>query len=306
MGELSKVGVLVNTCDRFEDCWELYFHQWKKYSNGLDWPLYLNTEWKDYQFPEGIKGYALAVCKARPDYAGWSKEGIPTWSWCVEHALNLMPEDFVLYMQDDYFLTRELDTKVLNEVVSIMEKESDIDCVYLNKNANGIHKEAVYSNWKRVSRKDSYFVSCQAAIWRKSALLQLLRTHESAWQFERWGTRRARALRYHLYMAAEANYSPVEYFCTGIVQGMWLHPVEDLFYEANIKMDFSRRGFWSESYRSRKAGGNLLLRAIRKVWERRKSIVDYIFCCLFGKQRPPYPEIPGQETPIAPEQQSKE
>ncbi len=57
-------------------------------------------------------------------------------------------------MQDDYFLTRELDTKILYEVVGIMEKEGDIDCIYLNINANGIHKEAVYSNWKRVSRKD--------------------------------------------------------------------------------------------------------------------------------------------------------
>ena len=65
-----NVGVLVNTCDRFNDCWDLFFTNWKKYKNGLDWPLYLNTERTQYSYPEGIKGHALAVCTPKPGYAG--------------------------------------------------------------------------------------------------------------------------------------------------------------------------------------------------------------------------------------------
>lgn len=283
MANTQNVGVLVNTCDRFSDCWELYFHQWQKYANGLDWPLYLNTEWADYSYPEGVKGHALAVCKPREGYAGWSGSGFPTWSWCVEHALQSMPEDLVLYMQDDYFLTRQLDTEQLQKVAEMMETHPELDCVHLNEAGNRVHRPSVYSGWKRVSRWDRYFVSCQAAIWRKSTLLQLLRRHENAWQFERWGTCRARALRCHFYTAAVDGYSPVQYFCTGIVQGKWLHPVEDLFREAGIEMDFSRRGFWSE----RKGWLNHVRWAVQKVIMRTwpPASLWSVICCRFSVAR---------------------
>lgn len=288
MTKSSKVGVLVNTCDRFTDCWELFFHQWKKYCNGLDWPLYLNTEWLNYTYPEGIRGYSLSVCQPRSGYEGWKGKGIPTWSWCVEHALNLMPEDFVLYVQEDYFLTRDIDTDVLQEAVRKMEENPDIECVHLNVAANKYLKPAAYKGWKRVSRWNRYFVSCQAAVWRKSTLLQLLRGHENAWQFERWGTCRARALRCHFYTAAVDGYSPLEYFCTGIVQGKWLHPVEDLFREAGIEMDFSKRGFWSERKGIRQHLRWLIQKIVMRVWPPRS--LRSVICSRFSAaRRKPYP-----------------
>ncbi len=283
-----KVGILVNTCDRFSDCWELFFHQWKKYSNGLDWPLYLNTEWVDYPYPVGLGGGALRVCEARAKYEGWKGTGYPTWSWCVEHALQLMPEDLVLYVQEDYFLTRDLDTAALREAVKVMVEHPEVDCVHLNVASNRYHKPAIFENWKRVSRWNRYFVSCQAAIWRKSTLLELLRRHENAWQFERWGTCRARALRCHFYTAATGGYSPVEYFCTGIVQGKWLHPVEELFEQAGIEMDFSRRGFWSERRGVLQHIRWVIQKIIMRIWPPR-SLWSMICCRFSDKRRSPYP-----------------
>lgn len=284
----TNVGVLVNTCDRFTDCWDLFFHQWEKYCNGLNWPLYLNTEWLNYSYPESIRGHSLAVCQSRSEYEGWKGEGFPTWSWCVEHALNLMPEDFVLYMQEDYFLTRELDVRTLQEAAKLMEENSDIDCIHLNIAANRCHKPSVYKSLKRISRWDRYFVSCQAAIWRKSTLLQLLREHENAWQFERWGTCRARALRCHFYTAAKETYSPVEYFCTGIVQGKWLHPVEDLFKAADIEMDFNKRGFWTERSGLLQHVRWVIQKIVIRIWPPR-SLWSVIKCRFSHTRRKPYP-----------------
>ena len=95
----------------------------------------------------------------------------------------------------------------------------------------------------RTSIRDPYFVSCQPAVWKKSTLMELLQSHENAWEFERWGTVRARELRCRFCTAA-AKASPISYFCTGVVQGKRLPPVEDLFKEEEIPMDFSKRGFW--------------------------------------------------------------
>ena len=244
--DIMNIGVLVNTCDRFADCWDLFFHQWCRYRNGIEWPLYLNTEHADYTYPAGISGHALAVCRPRPGYKGWTGEGIPTWSWCVIHALESMPEDVVLYMQEDYFLTRNIDTEKVQELAALMQNNPDIECVHLHTSGNTHNKPSVFSGLRRSSRIDRYYVSCQAALWKKSTLLALLREHENAWQFERWGTNRARVLRCHFYTAAYSGYSPIEYFCTGIVQGKWLHPVEELFETAGIEMDFSKRGFWKK------------------------------------------------------------
>ncbi len=238
-----NVGVLVNTCDRFNDCWDLFFTNWKKYHNGLNWPLYLNTEHAQYSYPEGISGHALAVCTRKSGYEGWTGEKAPTWSWCVQQALSLIPENVILYVQEDYFLTRDIDTAKLLELAQFMESHPDVECIHLHKAGNTYNTKCPYPNLRRTSRFDRYFVSCQAALWKKSTLLELLRSHENAWQFERWGTNRARALRCHFYTAA-TEHSPVEYFCTGIVQGKWLHPVEDVFKEANIAMDFNKRGWW--------------------------------------------------------------
>lgn len=284
------VGVLVNTCDRFADCWELYFHQWMRYRNGVDWPVYLNTEWSDYDYPANLRGGALSVCKQRAGYEGWSGEGFPTWSWCVEHALNLMPEDLVLYMQDDYFLTNQLDSDKLREVAQLMAEHPDVDCVYLNAASNKYYTISIYEGLKRVTRRNRYFVSCQAAMWRKSTLLQLLRTYEDAWQFERWGTRRAAALRCHFYSAVVDRKSPVSYFCTGIVQGKWLHPVEELFQEAGIEMDFSRRGFWKKRSGFCQHAAWVMRKLIEYVWPL-KSLWSVVKCRFSPIRRKAYHKV---------------
>ena len=284
-----KAGVLVNSCDRFSDCWDLFFHQWEKHRNGIDWPLYLNTERATYTYPEDIAGHALTVCTPHPQTGlkNWEQPGFPTWSWCVKQALLSMPEDIVLYMQEDYFLTNNLDTGKIIRILQLMEEHPDIECVHLNVAGNTHSVESPYPGLRRTSRRDRYFVSCQAALWQKSTLLELLQEHENAWQFERWGTNRARALRCHFYTAA-IDSSPVDYFCTGIVQGKWLHPVEDIFASAGIGMDFSTRGFWAP----RKGFLQHIKWIVQKISIRifpLKSLFGVIKSRCSERRRPPYP-----------------
>lgn len=285
-----KVGILVNTCDRFDDCWDLFFRKWQRHKNGLNWPLYLNTEKATYQYPEDIQGHALAVCTPKPGYEGWTGEGFPTWSWCVEHALSSIPEDIILYMQEDYFLTCDIDTPKLQELAQFMTEHPEIECIHLHKSGNTHSKASIYPGLRRTSRIDRYFVSCQAALWRKSTLLQLLKTHENAWQFERWGTNRARALRCHFYTAATDEHSPLEYFCTGIVQGKWLHPVEELFAQENINMDFSRRGFWHPRHGLKQHTQWVLEKIKMRVCPPR-SIMSTLKAFISSSRRPPYPKV---------------
>lgn len=44
-----KYSVLVNTCDKFEDCWNPFFQLFSLYWQDYKGTIYLNTE-KDYSF----------------------------------------------------------------------------------------------------------------------------------------------------------------------------------------------------------------------------------------------------------------
>lgn len=43
-----KYALLVNTCDKFEDCWIPFFSLLKKYWPDCSGKIYLNTEYKSY------------------------------------------------------------------------------------------------------------------------------------------------------------------------------------------------------------------------------------------------------------------
>ena len=47
-----KYSVLVNTCDKFEDCWNPFFQLFCMYWQDYKGKIYLNTEYKDYSFPD--------------------------------------------------------------------------------------------------------------------------------------------------------------------------------------------------------------------------------------------------------------
>ena len=248
-GTLPSFAILVNSCDKFDDCWIPFFILWQKFGiKSLDHAVYLCTERKHFEAP-GVSVQSLCVCTAN----GWMGSHAPTWSWCLKKALEAIQEDFVLYFQEDYFLTKSIDEEAVRFVLATMVEHQDIGCVHLT--GIGIRRtlqDSDYPGLRKGDPKDWYYVSCQAALWRKSILSSLIREHESAWQFERWASKRARWTGYRFYVLdrPEAD-MPVDYVKTGIIQGKWFEPVDPLFREHGIEMDFSKRGFYVGKYGAR-------------------------------------------------------
>lgn len=240
---MSQFGVLVNTCDTFDDCWEPFFTLWAKNGLGSTVPIYLNTERAEFRF-QGLDVRSLHVCTPSAIHTGWTGKGRAPWSWCLRQALLAIPEDIVLYMQEDYFLDSRIDESALACILAKMNAHSEIECVHLTKAGIAQTEPSAHSELLRGLRRSRPFVSCQAALWRKSTLINLLRTHENGWQFERWGSRRARLMNCSFYVSAVPTLS---YPFTGVIQGRWYPPVVQLFEQNGIKMDFSRRGFYNSS-----------------------------------------------------------
>jgi hypothetical protein len=242
----ASVVLLVNSTDSFAETWGPFFHLISDY-----WPrplprIVLNTETLDFAFP------GMTIVAARVAVLGESAANL-TWSECLARCLADIETPYVLYMQDDFFLYGRVNGVVIDEVVREMAR-GQLDCVRLLE-CEGAGPWAPSGSpllWD-VDPSSKYLVSLQAAVWRRESMLALLRKHESAWQFEVFGSRRAfRAGLRVCCLDRDRFGSPgnevVPYAPTGIIKGRWNRDaVEGLFAEHGLRVDYSQRGWYDPS-----------------------------------------------------------
>lgn len=244
----NKYSILVNTCDNFEDCWIPFFKLFTIYWPDFEGKIYLNTEYKDFSYP-GLDIVCTKVCQVN---------GVPyhtraTWSQCLEWALEAIDSDFVLYMQEDYFLKDFVKNDLVEKYVQMMHTNPEMDCIHLTDQAIELDKKSdKFEGLYTVITKQRYLICCQAALWKKSCLTSFIRTYENAWQFEEFGSQRAGILKPNFY-GVDTNWIKINqfeiipYLFTGIIQGRWYEPVVHLFKNHDIVVDFSKRGFVNEA-----------------------------------------------------------
>lgn len=238
-----KYSILINTCDKFEDCWNPFFQLFSKFWPDYSGKIYLNTEYKDYSYP-GLDIIAVKGCK-RHDFPPNERA---TWSQCLLWALELIDTDIVLYMQEDYFLKDMVKNEIVEDYVNLMADNEIIKCIHLTDQAVKTDRPSKYSNLDVVALDQRYRVSCQAALWKKGELQLIIRKYENAWEFEEFGSKRSSAYK-HIYLTVNRAfvrlniYEIIPYIFTGIIQGRWYEEVIPLFRRNHIRIDFSVRGF---------------------------------------------------------------
>lgn len=239
---MSEFSILVNTCDKFEDCWNPFFTLFRRYWPDCSAKIYLNTEYKEFSFPD-INIISVRGCQDKP-----LSNKTATWSQCLRWALERIDSEIVLYLQEDYFFKSSVNNTVVESYVQLMTDNPEIKCLHLTDQACIADEDSSFVGLRVVNRKQRYRVSCQAALWRKEELLSLIRDYESAWEFEEFGSKRSAKIN-NLYLAVNPNivkldiYEIIPYVFTGIVQGKWLYECVNLFAENGIDVDFSKRGF---------------------------------------------------------------
>ena len=191
---MSEYALFINTCDKFEDCWDPFFKLFAVYWPNFNGTIYLNTEYKNYKY-NGLNIISLKVCE---------KNNIPktqraTWSQCLQWAMKLIEEDIVLYMQEDYFIKDVVKNELVEKYVNLIKNNSKINCIHLTDQAVKSKGQSNFSNLDIVELNQRYRVSCQAALWRKAELLDLVREYEDAWEFEEFGSMRSALLKKDYY-----------------------------------------------------------------------------------------------------------
>lgn len=240
---MESYSILINTCDKFEDCWDPFFKLWSIYWPDCKAKVFLNTEYKDYSYT-GLNIIPLKCCE-RKQFKG----KYASWSQCLLWALESIDSDIILYMQEDYFLNGTVNNEMVEHYVQYMQNHSDVPCIQLS--TVGIPDCNVVDSQEHLYDSNHNFfsyVSCQASLWQKSVLRNLVREHESAWQFEYYGSKRAKFLSYDFLTIDHKwlrNGNPIiPYLATGVIGGKWYSPVVKLFLAHGIDIDYQLRGFY--------------------------------------------------------------
>jgi hypothetical protein len=238
----SPYTILVNSTDCFEDCWQPFFTLLDKYWAGTKPSIILNSETKDFTYG----GLDITCSKV----AGAKTTSHLAWGECLLRCLEKINTEIVLYLQEDYFINAPVDVEQINAFVKIMREEQYSHISLVTFSNGGPWCATKYPLLWEVGRNASYRISLQAGLWRKDRLRFYLRRHETPWQFEVWGSKRAHRIKDTFLCVSRDvfdNHSRqiIPYEPTGIVKGKWNRDVVyRLFLENGIDVDYSKRGFY--------------------------------------------------------------
>lgn len=239
-----NLSILVMSCDAFEDVWQPFFILFDKYWKDCPYPKYFCTDIK----PVNQLGFT-------PITVGQNL----AWSYRLKKALEQIDTQYVLFLQDDFFLMKPADTARINKYLEIIKKEhAGLLRIFPTPPPTTSFKN--YEDIGLVEKNTPYRVSCQAAIWDKEVLLELINDTENIWAFEIEGSKRANEIAKpflsvyedEMGVPLEAGNYAYTYFCTAVLKGKWMRGAVRLCRTEGISLDFTKRPietWWQEKRR---------------------------------------------------------
>ena len=194
----SNIPLIVSSCDKCSDLWQSFFWLVKKNWKGFDRKVYLCTESKTFSY----EGLDVECPLTMPQGSTWSEN--------LMVLLQQIEEEYVLFMLDDFWLKKPVDTERLQLYEKIIEEDKSIGFICLIRQLEPSEENPESKKYPELisyGRHTSYRVTTQAGLWRRDYLISLLRKHESAWWFEMFGSKRSRKSFYSSYVVRDSVFS---------------------------------------------------------------------------------------------------
>lgn len=234
--------VLVSSCDAYEDLWNPFFSIIKKeWPEVVDYPIVLNTESKAYTHDGlNIKCYQLYKPGTK---VHWGKRLIDT--------LNRVEDDYVLFLLDDFFLTDRVNYAEIVRCYEYMRQDKNIAVFYFVPSSDPNQKRSdKYLGYAKRSQNGAWKLNTQAALWRKDKLISYIRPHESAWEWEVYGSQRSSRYLEDFYAVCSRENRAFQYrddWGGAIHRGRWTPYAIDLLKKNGFAIDVSIRGIEDEA-----------------------------------------------------------
>lgn len=199
-----SVALVVSSCDAFFDAWRPFAFFFHKFWGDCPFEVFLIVN--DMR----IRSRTLTPIVVGPD-RGWASNLLT--------ALQQLDQPFVLYLQEDYFLTAPVQReKLAADLAYALEHDADSFCFRARSELEAGF-EQINDRFGVVPRNSDGRTRCQVTLWKREPLLSILCDGENAWEMESRGSDRTREmliLSYH----GRAN-SPLAYLMSAISRGLW-------------------------------------------------------------------------------------
>lgn len=217
---VTSCAVMVSSCDAYSDLWEPFFALFWKHWPDCPFPVYLGANQQSYQHP---RVRTLNIVDE-------------SWSKSLKRFLQQIETEYVLFLMEDFFLDRRVDTGVLlRNLAALHTLNGTVLRIFPNPGP-----ELPLASQKEIGVIPSqalYRVSAQPAFWNRQKLIELLREEESAWEFEWKGTQRSQASEGGYY----ATYRPLLSYRHVVERGEWFWAAARRYKGEQIGCDFKAR-----------------------------------------------------------------
>lgn len=233
--------VLISSCDAYEELWYPFFTILSKEWSALsEYPIVLNTESKKFAY-EGLNIKCLQLYSSRKKVR-WGERLIRTLS-CIDSK-------YIIFLLEDFFLTAKVEQNTIEQCIQYMEQDQNIavfNFVPVLDKENRISDK--YAGFEQRSQRGKWRLNTQAAIWRRDKLMSYIRPHESAWDWEIYGSERSSRYNEDFYVSMPKAPRVFQYEDTwggAIHRGKWTPYAVDLCRKYGLDIDFDIRGYENE------------------------------------------------------------
>lgn len=215
--------ILVLSCDKNEDTFEIFYHCMEKYYPEHPEIIY-STE--TIQNP-----YYKTICK---DYS------IERWTKRIRETLQEINDEQILIIVDDCFIRTQVDVDRIKYACDNLK--GNIACFNFEKSFDSNDEETNLKGFKKRRHGADYEVSIMCGLWDKEKLLNVIKEDSNPWEVEG----KQNNCNYDYYINSGdyiIDWGYKTFIFTGICKGKWCRNVVPFFEKEGIKIDYERRGF---------------------------------------------------------------
>lgn len=223
MGKNTILSILVYSCWKNSDMWDIFIRLFNKYWDNCMYKLVLLTDKVDnYEDKYGFD--EIVVLDSN-------------WKDMISAGIDAVKTEYVMLWMDDYLLCDYVKNEDIDFYLKVARKYSAANVRLLES------PSIVAKTFEKDERLNcyapgtAYSISTQVGIWNVELLKEYISNYQTPWEFERKGSIEIKDTTHPL-LAPKHYVFPYE---EGVRRGKWMDNGVRLCKRNNIPLDFSRR-----------------------------------------------------------------
>lgn len=220
---MESCAIYISSFDGYSDLWNPFFEIFYKY-------------WPDCKFSVYLVNNQMAYKRkgVRVIHTGSEK----SWFDRTQRSLEIINEKYVLFLLEDYFISKKINNQDIEEILCQMEEEN----IYFYRLSPNRLKKDRKAKCQKVPSNVYYPITLQPAIWERKKLLTILSqiNGQTPWDFEYYFNNLYKSDRRYLKGVLFDNRDLLGYR-NGVLRGKWIPGTVNYYSKQGIKLDTSVR-----------------------------------------------------------------